>query len=63
MIRVATILWGIWFARNKWVWENRKVEPIIAMNLSSRLVKEWQLAQKSSAEAAGVGSQVKEKGK
>lgn len=45
LITITKVLWGIWMAINKIVWENRKMEPGIAMEASSRLISEWQATQ------------------
>ena len=46
LVTMTKVIWGIWMARNKLVWENRKMEPGIAMDVSSRLISEWQAAQR-----------------
>lgn len=38
---VATVLSGVWFARNKRVWEGRNVTPAVTMELSAKLIQEW----------------------
>lgn len=48
LIIIAKTLWGFWFARNRKVWENKQLEPEVAMKLSSRQVTDWQLTQKKS---------------
>ncbi|XP_074373956.1 uncharacterized protein LOC141714331 [Apium graveolens] len=42
---IVTTLWGIWMEINKVVWENKKLEPNIAMSMSNKMVTEWQTTQ------------------
>lgn len=46
VIRICTVLWGIWSWRNKKVWEDRIISPAAAMESSCRQVKEWRDARK-----------------
>lgn len=34
--RIATVLWGIWFARNQKVWEGKNITPAMAMDISRK---------------------------
>lgn len=34
LIKMVTILWGVWFFKNKRVWENRFVSAKVAMKWS-----------------------------
>lgn len=45
IVKVATILWGIWRARNLLVWENKVVTPPIAMGWVANQVTEWKHAR------------------
>ena len=45
--KVASVLWGIWYGRNKRVWDDKLISPAIATDWSMRAVKEWQQAQKN----------------
>lgn len=36
IIRIVKVLWGLWFFRNKKVWENKIVTPIIAMDWTTK---------------------------
>lgn len=47
VVKVCVVLWGIWYWRNKKVWENRVVSPELAMEGSFRLVKDWKEARGS----------------
>lgn len=44
---VAMTLWGIWFARNQKVWENKVINPPIAMEISMKQKHDWHEAMKS----------------
>lgn len=46
---ISKVLWGIWFFRNKKVWENKVVTHVIAMDWSFRFFKDWELAKTSRA--------------
>lgn len=39
--KLCTVLWGIWFWRNKKVWEGKEVTAAIAMDSSFKTVAEW----------------------
>lgn len=47
--KMAIVLSGIWFARNKKVWEGKLIQAAITMDLSSKQVQEWQEAIKRSS--------------
>lgn len=32
LIKIATVIWGVWWARNKRVWEGKTMTPAIAMS-------------------------------
>lgn len=36
MTLIARVLWGIWFFRNKKVWDNKTVNSVIAMDWSAK---------------------------
>lgn len=38
LVQVATVLWGIWSARNLKVWENKVVPPELSMQWSAKQV-------------------------
>lgn len=44
MITITRVLTGIWFARNRKVWEEKGLEANMVMELSSKQITEWQLA-------------------
>lgn len=43
-VKIATVLWGIWFVRNKKVWENKSITPEVMIDPSRKQVTEWQEA-------------------
>lgn len=46
VVKVCTVLWGIWYWRNKKVWEDKSVTPALAMARSFSSVSEWQKARR-----------------
>ncbi|KAL8093230.1 hypothetical protein AgCh_035211 [Apium graveolens] len=48
LVRLARTLWGIWFARNRKVWEDKQTPPNVAMEVASKMVDEWQKAQQKN---------------
>lgn len=47
LLLIARVLWGIWFFRNKKVWENKVVNSRIAMDWSAKYFSDWKLAKES----------------
>ncbi|KAL8149291.1 hypothetical protein AgCh_006337 [Apium graveolens] len=43
---MVVVLSGIWFVRNKKVWESKDLTPTITMALSTKMVQEWEEANK-----------------
>lgn len=41
--KICTGLWGVWVWRNKKVWEGKSVTTAIAMDNSSKHIKEWRV--------------------
>lgn len=41
LIKIAMVLWGVWWTRNKCVWESKSVTPEIAIAWSSKQIKDW----------------------
>lgn len=41
LITIATVLWSIWFARNKKVWEGAILSPKTAFDLCMKQVLDW----------------------
>lgn len=46
LINLATVMWGIWWTRNKKVWEGKVISPSMAMDWSRKQVSEWREANK-----------------
>lgn len=46
LVSITQVMRGIWMARNKCVWENKKLEPKIAMEVCLKLITDWQTAQR-----------------
>ncbi|XP_074377163.1 uncharacterized protein LOC141718682 [Apium graveolens] len=47
-VKIVTIMLGIWFWRNKKVWEDKTITADLAMEMSFRYVVEWRKARKVS---------------
>ena len=45
IMKIVKVLWGVWFWRNKRVWENKKVHASTAMDWSTKEVSDWRTAQ------------------
>ncbi|KAL8094028.1 hypothetical protein AgCh_035786 [Apium graveolens] len=45
LVQMTKVLWGIWFARNRRVWEEKLLSPMITMDISMKMVTEWRAAQ------------------
>lgn len=54
--KIATTLWGIWYARNAKVWDNKYLTPALTIEGSTRQVTEWQEAQKKIVRNRSSGS-------
>lgn len=44
--RIAAVLWGVWVARNKRIFENKNMSPAVTMNWSMTQIREWRDANK-----------------
>ncbi|KAL8123154.1 hypothetical protein AgCh_011229 [Apium graveolens] len=56
-VKIAVVLWGIWYARNKKVWEGKQMSPEITVAWSSKQVSEWrEVHKKKSQQSAGRSS-------
>lgn len=62
VIKISTVLWGIWFWRNKRVWEEKVINPAIAMETSCRNVQEWRKAKERTKSSNGGINRVRECG-
>lgn len=41
LVTIATVLWSIWYARNKLTWENLKLSPSVVAEQGRKQVAEW----------------------
>lgn len=60
LAQIATILWGIWSARNMRVWQDKIVTTQLAMQWSVMQVKQWRDSQQSKILRNKAGVQVSE---
>ena len=56
LVRLARTLWGIWFARNRKVWEGKQMPPNVAMEVAAKMVDEWQKAQQKNQTSSNTPS-------
>lgn len=54
VVVVCLVLWGIWFWRNKRVWQNQFINPSIAMENTFKMYKDWKSARKRSVTKRAV---------
>lgn len=57
LIKIASVLWGIWFARNKRIFEGRIMSAACAVHWSYMQVKEWQAANQRNNVASSNDEQ------
>ncbi|XP_074374765.1 uncharacterized protein LOC141715185 [Apium graveolens] len=58
LVKLCTVLWGVWFWRNKKVWSDKTVTAAFAMEESCRSISSWREARKTVT-ASNVGGGVK----
>ena len=46
IVKICIVLWGVWFWRNKRVWDDKTVTPAFAMDSSFKMYAEWLEAKK-----------------
>lgn len=46
LIKISSVLLGVWFARNKRIFENKNMTPASVISWSGKQIIEWQLANK-----------------
>lgn len=46
IVKIVTVLWAIWFSRNKKIWEDKDLTPDAAVAWSSKQIKDWQEVNK-----------------
>lgn len=49
LIKISTVIWGIWFARNKRIFENKNMSASYVISWSKKQVADWQLANKRNS--------------
>lgn len=49
ILLIAKVLWGIWFFRNKKIWENKTVTHVTAMDWSTKFFLDWKAAKTTRA--------------
>ncbi|KAL1830932.1 hypothetical protein ACET3Z_000583 [Daucus carota] len=49
LIKIAVVLYGVWFARNKKIFEEKALTPAGVMSWSRKQVEEWREANKNSS--------------
>lgn len=54
VIKIAEILYCIWFVRNKKVWEGLVIPASVAMEISVRQVKDWQAAMERKMQSTSA---------
>lgn len=45
LIKIATVLYAVWWARNKRIWDDKSLPSEVAMAWSSRQITDWRQAQ------------------
>lgn len=45
-MKIAAVLWGVWFARNKLICENKRMTPAVTMNCSRQHIADWREVNK-----------------
>lgn len=46
LIKIATVLWGMWFAINKRIFEEKNMTPTFRMTRISKHIAEWRTVNK-----------------
>lgn len=44
---VEKVLWGIWYFRNRKVWDDKVVTNVVAMDWSTKSISDWKVAKKN----------------
>lgn len=55
LCNIAVILWGIWFFRNKKVWENRVVSSKFVVDWSLKQITDWRIANDKVLQSRSIG--------
>lgn len=54
--KICITLWGIWFWRNKKVWDAKSVTPEFAMDISFRVYSDWLEVKKHQMSSGHTGT-------
>ncbi|XP_074327074.1 uncharacterized protein LOC141665017 [Apium graveolens] len=57
IVKLCTVLWRLWFWRNKKVWEGKEVTAAIVMDSSFMHIAEWKEARQKNGEIAQTSRQ------
>ena len=60
MVKLSTALWGIWFARNKCIFENKVMPPAVNISWSQKQVDDWQTANRKPSSNHAAGDTIRE---
>lgn len=52
LLRICTVLWGVWCWSNKFVWEGKSIPAPLAMDSSVKHVEEWKVARSNTVATA-----------
>lgn len=56
LIKVVTVLWGVWFSINKSIFEGKNISPSIAFYWSQKQIVEWQIANRRKLNSQDTGA-------
>lgn len=48
LIKISTVLWSIWFAQNKQIFESKNLPPAVGISRSKEQIVEWREANKKT---------------
>ncbi|KAL8114918.1 hypothetical protein AgCh_021666 [Apium graveolens] len=55
VIKISIVLWGIWYARYKRIFESKNISPGVVISWSKKEVEEWKSANKRNMNMQGTG--------
>lgn len=59
--KIAIVLWGIWSWRNKKVWEGKVVSQTLAVDGSTKIVRDWRQAMANKSNRVNTAGRAKQK--
>ncbi|KAL8135927.1 hypothetical protein AgCh_010516 [Apium graveolens] len=62
LMKLVKAMWGIWWARNRRVWENKVVPPLRAIETCSKMISEWQATQEKAQSSVMGGGRLGNRG-